>query len=120
MSGDQETRDILREILRWTKFEGLQKLKQVLETTLDTGTKKLIHELSDGKSSPEIVRVVNVDPSTVRDYWKQRTILGITELHPNYSRRYRRIFSLKETGIEVPEYTAQAPSADLADEGDND
>jgi len=101
MNSDPEIKDILKEILKWTKFEGMQKVKQVLETTLDNDTKKLIYEMSDGKSSPTIAGIVKVDPTTVRDYWKDWAILGIVEVHPDYKKRYRRIFSLKEVGIEV-------------------
>jgi len=103
LNDDQEIKDILREILKWTKFEGMQKVKQVLEASLDNDVKKLIYELSDGKSSPEIARIAEVDQSTVRDYWKKWAVPGIVEIHPNYKKRYRRLFSLSEVGIEVPE-----------------
>lgn len=102
MDNDQEVKDVLKEILKWTKFEGMRKVKQVLESTLDTDTKKLIYELSNGKSSPEIAEMVGVDPMTVRNYWKDWVILGITEICQGYRRRYCRVFSLKEVGIEVP------------------
>ena len=101
MNNDQEIKDILKEILKWTKFEGIQKVKQVLENTLDDDTKKLIYELSDGRPSPEIARIARVTPPTVRNYWKDWAILGITEIHPDYKKRYHRVFSLKEVGIEV-------------------
>ena len=103
MDDDQEIKGILKEILKWTKFEGMQKVKQLLETTLDSDDKKLIYELSDGRSSPRIAETVGVAGPTVRDYWKDWAVLGIVEIHPDYKRRYRRIFSLKEVGIEVPE-----------------
>jgi len=102
MNEDKEIKDILKEILKWTKFEGMQKVKQILENTLDNNTKKLIYEFSDGRSSPAIARTVGVDPSTVRDYWKAWAVLGIVEIQPEYKKRYHRTFSLKEVGIEVP------------------
>jgi len=103
LNNDQETKNILREILKWTKFQGMQQVKQVLEATLDTDTKKLVYELSNGISSPRIAKIVGVDPTTVRDYWKDWAVLGIVEIHPNYKKRYCRVFSLKEVGIEVSE-----------------
>ena len=118
MDNDQEIKDILKEILKWTKFEGMQKVKQVLETTLDTDTKKLIYELSDGISSPKIAKIVGVDPATVRDYWKDLAVLGIVEIHPEYKRRYRRIFSLKEVGIEVPEVKEKIEAQEEEIEGE--
>lgn len=103
MDSDRETKDILREILKWTKFQGMQKVKQVLETTLDSDTKKLIYELSDGRSSSEIARTAMVSAQTVRNYWREWAVLGIAETHPDYARRYHRIFSLMEVGINVPD-----------------
>ena len=103
MNDDQEIKAILREMLKWTKFEGMQKVKQVLENTLNTDSKKLVYQLSDGISSPKIEKVAGVDETTIRDYWKNWAVLGIVEIHPDYKKRYRRVFSLKEIGIEVPE-----------------
>jgi hypothetical protein len=102
MNDDKEIKDILLEILRWTKFEGMQKVKQMLESALNTDIKKIVYELSNGLSSPEIATMAAVDESTVRNYWKDWAVLGIIEIHPEYKKRYRRIFSLKEVGIEVP------------------
>ena len=102
MDNNKEIKNILKEILKWTKFQGMQKVKQVLETALDTDTKKLIYELSNGNSSPKIAKTASVDPTTVRDHWKDWTIIGIAEIHPNYRKRCRKVFSLEEVGIEVP------------------
>ena len=115
MDNDQETKEILREILKWTKFEGMQKVKQVLETTLDNDAKKLIYELSDGRSSPKIAEIAGVAPPTVRDYWRDWTVLGIVEIHPDYKRRYHRIFSLEEVGIEVPEVEESPETKETAE-----
>lgn len=103
MNNNEDIKDILKEILKWTKFEGMLKVKQILDTTLDNDTKKIIYELSDGRSSPKIAEIAEVTSPTVRDYWKDWSVLGIVEIHPDYKKRYQRIFSLKEVGIEVPE-----------------
>lgn len=102
MNGDKEIKDILLEILRWTKFEGMQKVKVLLESTLNTDTKKIVYESSNGLSSPEIAQIAGIAPHTVRDYWKDWAVLGIVEIHPDFKKRYRRMFSLKEVGIELP------------------
>lgn len=117
MNENNEIKDILKEILKWTKFEGIQKVKQVIEATLDNDAKRLIYELSDGKSSPEIAKIVRTDPSTVRDYWRNWAVLGIAEIHPGYKRRYQRIFSLKELGIEIPEIEESFEGEEGAEEG---
>jgi len=99
---NEKVLDILQEILKWTKFQGMQDVKKILESELDDNAKKLIYELSDGKSSPEIAKIANVTPMTVRNYWKKWSKMGIMEIHPDYKKRYRKVFSLEEVGIEVP------------------
>lgn len=118
MDSNEEIKNILKEILKWTKFQGMQKIKQVLETALNTDTKKLVYELSDGISSPKIAKIAGADSSTVRDYWRDWGILGIVEIHPEYKRRYRRIFSLKEVGIEVPEVKEKTEAQEEKTEGE--
>lgn len=118
MNEDEEMKDILREILRWTKFQGMQKVKQMLENTLDNNTKKLIYELSDGRSSPAIARIAGVSSHTVRDYWKDWFVLGIVEVHPDYKKRCHRVFSLKEVGVEVPQLTEHVETAESTVEGE--
>jgi len=120
LDNNEEIKNILKEMLKWTKFQGMQEVKQVLETALDTDTKKLIYELSNGDSSPKIAKTARVDPTTVRDYWKDWTILGIAEIHPDYRKRCRKVFSLKEVGIEVPEAKKSAETKEETEtvEGD--
>ena len=118
MDNDQEIKNILKEILKWTKFEGMQKVKQVLEATLDTDAKKLIYELSDGRPSPAIARIASVSDQTVRNYWKEWAVLEIVEVHPDYKKRYRRVFSLKEVGIKVPEVEEPVETTEEMVEGE--
>lgn len=104
MESDKEVKDILLEILKWTKFQGMQQVKQILETNLDTDIKKIVYELSDGKSSVEISRIAKVSDWTIRNYWKSWAPIQIVEIDPNYKGRYRKVFSLKDVGIPVPSY----------------
>jgi hypothetical protein len=118
LNDDPEIKDVLMDILKWTKFQGMQQVKQVLETTLDNETKKLVYELSDGMSSPAIARIAKVSPPTVRDYWKLWAPMGIVEIHPDYKKRYRRVFSLEEVGIAVPVF--KEPNDESDDESIED
>ena len=102
MSEDKDTKDLLKEILKWTKFTGFEKVRHLLETELDTDSKKLVYEYSDGMSSPEIEQIIGVGETTIRDYWKEWALSGLVELHSDYKKRYRHIFSLREFGIEIP------------------
>jgi len=120
MNEDEETKDILREILKWTKFQGMQKVKQILENALGGNTKKLIYEFSAGRSSPAIARIAGVSDWTVRDYWKDWLVLGIVEIHPDYKKRCHRVFSLREVGIEVPQLTEHTERTESKVEVDQD
>lgn len=99
----EKTAPLLEEILKWIKFEGRIKAKEIFSSELDTDTKKLVYELSDGKSSADIAKTVKVSAPTVRDYWHRWAEKGMMELCPDYKRRYCKIFTLGELGIEVPE-----------------
>jgi Fic family protein len=104
--------ELLQEILKWTKIEGKKKVRTVIDSELDDDTKKLIYHLSDGKSSSEIVKFVDVTGRTVRRYWKKWAKKGIMGIHPDYKRRYQKLFSLEEVGIEPPEVEEDQDSDD--------
>ena len=105
--GSDKTVPLLEEILKWVKFEGRKDASEMFRSKLDSDTEKIVYELSDGRSSPSIARIVRIDPSTVREYWHKWARDGMMELCPGYRRRYCRIFSLGELGIEVPDIEAQ-------------
>lgn len=101
--------ELLKEMLKWSKFEGMEKVRTVMDLELDNDIKILIYHLSDGESSPKIAKKIKLDPSTIRDYWKRWAKRGIMEIHPDYKRRYRKVFSLGEVGIEIPELERVEP-----------
>lgn len=70
--------ELLEEILKWTRFEGNQKVKEILLDELDTDAKKIVYELSDGRSSPEIEKMADVISKTIRDWWKKWANRGLT------------------------------------------
>jgi hypothetical protein len=51
-----------------------------------------------------------------RDWWKKWARRGLTEIHPNYQKRYRKVFPLGDFGIEVPEIKKVKETAELAEE----
>lgn len=84
--------ELLEEILKWIGFEGNQRVKEVLLDELDTDAKKIAYELSDGRSSPDIAKEVDVTDKTIRDWWKKWVKRRIAEIHPSYSKRIRKVF----------------------------
>jgi hypothetical protein len=72
--------------------------------------KQQVFQMSDGRSSPEIAKLAKIDPSTVRDYWKEWASVGLMEIHPDFKKRYHRVFSLEDVGIEPPETVTGQPT----------
>ena len=99
-----EETELLREILKWIKFEGMQRVKGVLTDVLQKDTEKIIYQFSNGQSSGDIAKLAGVSHQTVVNYWKRWSTLGIVEAErARGGTRYRRIFSLEDFGIEVPQ-----------------
>jgi hypothetical protein len=95
----------LKELLKWSRFAGMQQLRNVLSQTLKTDTEKLIYEFSDGtKGAREVAGAARLGShATVLTYWKKWSKVGIVEPSPTHHGRYQRICSLEEVGLEVPQ-----------------
>jgi Trp operon repressor len=99
----QEITKLLRELVKWAKFETLPKLRTILEQNLPSDKEKLIYELSDGeRSTRDIAKLVGVSHVTITNYWDKWSKLGIVDAAPKEG-RYMRICSLEQVGLEVPE-----------------
>jgi hypothetical protein len=102
---ENEQTELLREILKWTKFTGMKEVKEILNSALETPQKKLVYQLSDGDvGSVEICKVSGIaSPDTITRYWKSWTKLGLGEnLAVKGGKRFKRAFDLEDFGIEVP------------------
>lgn len=94
----------LKDILRWTRFAGMQQLRTILSQNFKTDVEMLVYELSDGtRSTRDIARLIGIGShATVAVYWKKWNELGIVEPSPIFRGRYKRICSLEEVGLTVP------------------
>ncbi|MCW4002621.1 MAG: hypothetical protein NWE95_01735 [Candidatus Bathyarchaeota archaeon] len=94
----------ISELLKWTKFAGIQQLKNVLVQALsDDEAATLAYELSDGsRGIREIAKLSGIGKSTVAAYWRKWSKIGIVEPSSVYQGRCQRICSLEEVGIPVP------------------
>jgi len=102
---NDETLEVLQEILKWTKVASIQKTKEVLETELSTKEKKLVYHHSDGnKKTRDFGEIAGISrANTISDLWKQWKALGIVEMvSVRGGERAKRSFNLKDFGIEVP------------------
>jgi hypothetical protein len=94
----------LDQLLKWTRFAGMQQLRSILTQNLTKDTEMLLYELSDGeRTTREIARLAGVGSNaTIASYWKKWSKIGIVEPSERRRGRYRRICSLEEVGLTVP------------------
>jgi len=94
----------LKELLKWTRFAGMQQLRTILSQNLKTDMELLVYELSDGsRGTRDVARLAGVGShATVSVYWKKWNKLGIVEPSQRFQGRYKRICSLEEVGLTVP------------------
>ncbi len=103
--------EILEEILKWVKFDGMRNVKSVFLDALQNNPQKIrAYHFSDGRGSKEVASLAGLKShTTILDWWAKWAPLGIVEpIRVRRGERYRRIFSLEALGIEIPEL--EAPS----------
>jgi hypothetical protein len=94
---------LLRELVKWTKFEAKPKLKAIILDNLKGDKELLVYELSDGELSlREMERVTTVNKDRVSTLWDLWFNLGILEKSTIREGRYKKICSLAELGIPIP------------------
>ena len=108
MDGTDEKNDriiqLLEEILKWTRIEGMQKTKTIFDEFVKTDVEKLVYENSNGQTSREVGAIAQTSHTTVVSYWRKWSKFGIVEeVVSRGGTRYKRIFSLTDFGIEVPQ-----------------
>jgi len=101
----------LKEILKWTRFANISKLKEILEAELDSDEKKLAYENTDGVNGLKEVATASGAPlTTVANWWQKWYRLGLVTESEERKGRMMKIVSLDDVGIKVPKRTITAPS----------
>ena len=97
MSQNEQT-EILREMLKWIKVSSYHEVKDFLNSILNTDTKKLIYQYSDGNhSTTEVVKSTKSSSKTVNYCWKDWKKLGIGEtVKVPGGDRFKRTFDLAD------------------------
>jgi hypothetical protein len=99
----QYNQETLNQILIWLKISGTEKVKILLNSTLDSDSKKIVYNLSDGKTSREINSICGVAPGTISIYWNSWFRLGLMEIKIiKGTKKYFKNFNIEDFGIEVP------------------
>jgi len=101
----------LREILKWTRFANISKLKEILEAELDTDEKKLAYENTDGTNGLKEIEAASGAPQqTVYNWWQKWFRLGLVTESEERKGRMMKIVSLEDVGIKVPKRMTAGPS----------
>ena len=116
---EMDEKQLLREILKWTKFSGMNQVKAVLEQQLKADADKLIYQNSDGAhGTVELGKLADMSKDAVHDRWESWVKIGLGENIPvRGGTRFKRSFDLEEFGIKVPETkTTQTTAANVKPE----
>jgi len=102
---DNEQVGLMREMVMWLRFMGMDKAKSVLTTTLDNDKKIIAYNLSDGKNtSTTIANQVGFSQGSISELWKEWLMVGIGEsISASGGGRFKKSFNLKMFGISVPD-----------------
>jgi len=96
----------LQEILKWTRFANISKLKEILVNELDTDEKKLAYENSDGENTvKELVTLSGAPYGTIVTWWPRWYRMGIMAESQTRKGRMKKIIALSDIGISFPKKT---------------
>jgi len=95
---------ILEEMLSWQKISSFEKVRSLLLSTLDTPEKRMVYQLSNGRTVRDIGLACGVGAGTVSTYWKRWFRIGLMKKVAvrGGGERHFRAFDLEDFGIDVP------------------
>lgn len=94
----------IHQLLKWTRFAGLQQLNAIITQNLKTDKELAAFELSDGeRTTRDIAKLARIGSNaTVANYWKKWSMLGIVEPSKKRQGRFQKTVSLEEVGLSLP------------------
>jgi len=96
---DHEINRILNEILKWERFQGISKMRELIPQVLDDEKKKYVYEMTDGTNSQALIsKKIGVASGTISNWWNLWFSYGILSKDGT---RYSKIMSLKELGFDI-------------------
>jgi hypothetical protein len=109
----EANQNTLKEILTWLKVSGAEKVRQLLQSALDSPDKRVVYHLSDGRTTREIAAVSDVSAGAVSIYWKRWYRLGLMKKInvKGGGERHFRSFDLDDYGIELPKVSTKTQPA---------
>jgi hypothetical protein len=99
------TIEILEEMLKWIKVTSIPQVKKLLLDILPSDKERIAYHFSDGEhGSQEVAQFAGVSFGTITRWWKTWIRAGIAEsVGAKGGERARRVFSLEDFGMEMPE-----------------
>lgn len=99
-----EMSETLRQILRWVRFQNLERARQVIEKEVAQDPKRiLVYELTDGdKGRPEVSKISKVPSSTIQVWWDSWYSLGLLEPSPKRKGMVRKMCGIEDIGLAIP------------------
>ena len=91
-----------QEMGNWLRLLGMKQLITVLESDVNDEKKREAYQQSDGKrSTRNIGKLVHVNKSTINNWWKKWTPLGLGEytITKGGGHRFKRTFDLESLGL---------------------
>jgi hypothetical protein len=96
---DEDTKALLRDILKWQRLQGIKTLREIIPSMLDSDEKRLVYENTDGqKTARDLLKIVNTGLGTISRCWNEWYSQGILEKR---GQKYQKVISLKELSIPV-------------------
>ncbi len=108
--------DILLECLAWLRFQNRGNLALTLEQAFSSDRERLMYELTDGaRSQGEIAKLVGVSQPTVLNAWNRWRRIGVVVEVSGMKGRCKRLASLRDLGLDVPQLPDQVREAENDD-----
>jgi len=99
MNDDAQT-ELLREAVRWLRFQSIDKAKAAVAQFLDTDEKKVAFEMANGATTATAAAAkIGVTSMTIGNWWGAWFSVGIMAERDGF---YKKLFSLSDLGIAVP------------------
>ena len=108
----RDIHDDLTELIKWTKISSYEQVKRSLESVLDTNTKKIVYQLSDGEIGVvEAVKQSKSSKDFVSKYWNQWPKFGIgVTVSVKGGKRFIRSFDLDDFDLFPKQIKKQSES----------
>lgn len=98
----QEIASNTRDIVTWLQVAHGSALKEKIEALLDSGSKRIVYQYSDGQHSTRaLAELAGVGDKAVRGWWREWAAHDVVEVS-DVEGRFKRKFDLARVGIEVP------------------